>query len=154
VFSRTTANGLLHKGGMFVLSTAHARQLLQVSCVIAHRPSVIPLSAEFRTGREDISGVHGLQWSCNASKHAAESVKIPGLLLQLPEGSRGAPAGVLLDVGAGDGGVTEKLLSMFQQTVVTETSSSMVMRLKRSRKYTAVVGSGTYDSSRETLARK
>jgi hypothetical protein len=31
---------------------------------------------------------------------------------------------------------------MFQQTVVTETSASMVMRLKRARKYTAVVGSG------------
>jgi 16S rRNA A1518/A1519 N6-dimethyltransferase RsmA/KsgA/DIM1 with predicted DNA glycosylase/AP lyase activity len=93
VFSRTTANGLLHKGGMFVVSTAHARQLLQ-----------------------------------------------------RPEG-HGLPAGALLDVGAGDGGVTEKLVSLFQQTVVTETSSSMVMRLKRSRKYTAVVGSGTRNSS-------
>jgi len=42
----------------------------------------------------------------------------------------GPPAGVLLDVGAGDGGVTSRLAPLFEHVVATEVSAPMVRRLR------------------------
>ncbi|KAK3239686.1 hypothetical protein CYMTET_50401 [Cymbomonas tetramitiformis] len=84
VLSRTSANGVLGRGSMFVMSSAQLSKLL---------------------------GKDGVQ----------------------------ATEGVLLDVGAGDGKVTEKFLPMFSDVVTTERSMPMVRRMKQSGNYAAVV---------------
>ena len=45
----------------------------------------------------------------------------------------------LLDVGAGEGGVTAKFVPYFEHTVVTEHSKAMVRRLERKKKFTKVL---------------
>ena len=77
--SRTTVNGLLHRGGMFVLS-----------------------AAQFRTHLETT----------------------------FPEGVLPYYRPHLLDIGAGDGGVTARLAPMFTQVFATEFSTVMQWRLR------------------------
>ncbi|CCW61682.1 unnamed protein product [Phytomonas sp. EM1] len=90
--SRTTANGLVGRGGMFVLSTKQARSLL--------RPPGMPLSVD------------------------ADHTSCPAPLME--------PAfKTLLDIGAGDGGVTAKLSPLFEQVFATEYSATMRWRLRR-----------------------
>lgn len=91
--SRTTANGLVGRGGMFVLSNAQARRLL--------RPSNTPPEEA------------------------------------LPLESSRLPFHSLLDIGAGDGGVTAKLAPLFETVYATEYSASMRWRLRR-RGYTVL----------------
>ncbi|EKF37919.1 DREV methyltransferase, putative [Trypanosoma cruzi marinkellei] len=81
-FSQTTSNGILNRGGMFVMSTAQAAQLL--------------------LGREDVQHI-----------------------------STSPPFGTLLDIGAGDGGVTSRLQPLFQHVTATEYSIPMRWRLWR-----------------------
>jgi len=81
-FSLTDANALLSRGEMFVLSTAHAEEMLAGG-----------------VGRA-ADGGHGV-------------------------------GGVLLDIGAGDGQVTQKLAPLFDAVVATEASAHMERRLRR-----------------------
>ena len=80
--SVTDVNGLLGRGQMFVLSRAHAAELLGASLAAA------------RVAR------------------AGEPLR-------------------LLDVGAGDGGVTSRLAPLFDEVTTTEVSSWMAWRLRR-----------------------
>nr|CCD14943.1 unnamed protein product [Trypanosoma congolense IL3000] len=85
--SLTTANGIVGRGGMFVMSTIQAAQLLL---------GVSRAAAEVRLKQE------------------------------------AAPMfGRLLDIGAGDGGVTSRLQPLFQHVTVTECSMPMRWRLWR-----------------------
>lgn len=83
--SRTTANGLAGRGGMFVMSTAQWRSFLTPP---------VP----------------------NGSAATAE---------------RGLSDGKLLDVGAGDGGVTSTLAPLFRSVTATEDAAVMRWRLRR-----------------------
>lgn len=86
--SRTTANGLVGRGGMFVFSKERARLLLRpANTSVAH---ALPPSHRF---------------------------------------------GSLLDIGAGDGGVTAKIAELFHRVYATEVSRTMQWRLRR-RGYT------------------
>ncbi|KPI90414.1 putative DREV methyltransferase [Leptomonas seymouri] len=82
--SRTTAHGLVGRGGMFVYSNAQIRRLLRPP----HTPASAPLPPSFQF----------------------ES---------------------LLDIGAGDGGVTAKMEPLFRTVYATEFSASMRWRLRR-----------------------
>ncbi|CCW68018.1 unnamed protein product [Phytomonas sp. Hart1] len=92
VVSRTTANGLVGRGGMFVLSTAQAHSLLRSPA--APRSGDVDHAPSSRLSNEPIFKT-------------------------------------LLDIGAGDGGVTAKLSPLFEKVFVTEYSATMRWRLKR-----------------------
>lgn len=82
--SRTTAHGLVGRGGMFVFSTEQIRTLLRPP----HTPASAPLPPSFQFDS-------------------------------------------LLDIGAGDGGVTAKMQPLFHSVYATEFSASMRWRLRR-----------------------
>ncbi|KPA83120.1 putative mitochondrial DREV methyltransferase [Leptomonas pyrrhocoris] len=82
--SRTTAHGLVGRGGMFVYSNEQVRTLLRPP----HTPASAPLPPSF-------------QWD------------------------------TLLDIGAGDGGVTARMAPLFRKVYATEFSASMRWRLRR-----------------------
>lgn len=109
--SRTTANGLLSRGGMFVLSTEQACSLL--------RPSG-------GKGSSDGDGDGAI-------------VAVPPLPLPTSTRNNGSPPPFesLLDIGAGDGGVTARLAHLFERVFATEYSVTMRWRL-RGRGYTVL----------------
>jgi SAM-dependent methyltransferase len=82
--SRTTAHGLVGRGGMFVYSNEQIRTLLRPP----QTPASVPLSPSFQFDS-------------------------------------------LLDIGAGDGGVTARMQSLFRKVYATEFSASMRWRLRR-----------------------
>ena len=92
IMSLTDANALLGRGQMFVLSTQHVAELLQISS----------LSSSFTMSS-----------------------------------SMNPPYRTLLDIGAGDGGVTSRLQPLFSSITATEVSTGMVRRL-RSRGYKVI----------------
>lgn len=102
-FSRTTANGITGRGTMFVFSTSQVRMLLTGESPENVTSSTTPLSGNI------------------SSRHAI------GMGDSLPNTQPLFDR--LLDIGAGDGGVTSRLAPLFSQVFATEYSWSMRWRL-------------------------
>ncbi|EPY31722.1 DREV methyltransferase [Strigomonas culicis] len=140
MLSRTTANGLVGRGFMFVLSTAQACQLLRPAG-LAHadyRARLAPLLATPSAPAPCRIDVAETEAAPQAAAPAAPKPRGPtgADVLQLlgPDAPRFKR---LLDIGAGDGGVTAKLAPMAEEVFVTEVSMSMRWRLRR-RGYTVL----------------
>ncbi|RYG50362.1 methyltransferase domain-containing protein, partial [archaeon] len=121
-FSVTDTNAILRRGQMFVLSSAQLRDVLA--------PVLAPASVDVEAGH---AGGVGRNIPATVGTDGAH---IPGLRL--------------LDVGAGDGGVTARLAKYFDHVTVTEVSAPMVRRLRErgyAAHHTAVISSDIFPTA-------
>jgi SAM-dependent methyltransferase len=127
--SVTDANGLLGRGQMHVLSKAQVRQLLQFcrqsddsdrdsdttknECTHGFGSTLVSIDVSASSSSSSSSSTFSA--ANDSSEDVMERV--------------GYASGALLDVGAGDGNVTEKLAWLFESVSVTEVSEPMIARL-------------------------
>jgi hypothetical protein len=108
--SRTDANGLTGRGKMFVLSRA---QLLALVPQLREVPAPDAAAA----AAESAPGTSWLPVALGGGAAPGSGLN-PASPLQL------------LDIGSGDGGITERYSSLFRRVVTTETSAVMARRLR------------------------
>lgn len=137
MLSRTTANGLVGRGFMFVYSTAQACQLL--------RPADLSLQ-DYQAKLGSLLRTREEAPPCCIDLPNAEPAEQAPAVTDAPPVRGTGPTGAevleqlgpdaprfsrLLDIGAGDGGVTAKLAPLVDSVYATEVSMTMRWRLRR-----------------------
>lgn len=158
--TKTSINGLLRRGSMFVFSTAHFGQLLHATSATQSEPtcacafnarcpcikipppgarqikeSSITQSTTLYSDAEKLSSTHPSSSSHSSPSSSSTSSSAPRLLKSL------------LDLGAGDGEVTANMAPYFERVFATETSKVMQWRLEE--KGYVVLDPFTWDNAGE-----
>ena len=130
--TKTSINGLLRRGSMFVFSTAHFGQLLHATsareepptcaCAFHARCPCIPLPPP------PMSSKKAPPPSPSTTSEIADSFAEP--TEETPRPPRPRLLKTLLDLGAGDGEVTANMAPYFERVFATETSKVMQWRLE------------------------